>query len=94
MADANYGSGLDLPQTKYLLNAAYLRVKNVTLGYTLPASLTKKVKVSRLRLFVTGENLYEFSSIKKYIDPEAVADGYGWAYPYQRKYAVGLNLDF
>ena len=101
LADNNYrGSGelerygLDMPQTKYLLNAAYLRVKNLTFGYTLPASMTKRYKINRFRVFVTGENLMEFSSIKKYIDPEAVADGYGWAYPYQRKYAIGINLDF
>jgi len=101
LADNNYrGSGelerygLDMPQTRYMLNAAYLRLKNMTVGYTLPGSLTKKYKVSRLRIFFTGENLAEISDIKKYIDPEAVADGYGWAYPYQRKYAVGINLDF
>lgn len=94
MADNNYGAGLDIPQTKYMLNAAYLRVKNLTLGYTLPASLTRSIKASRVRVFFTGENLFEFSSIKKYFDPEAVADGYGWAYPFQRKYAAGVNLDF
>jgi TonB-linked SusC/RagA family outer membrane protein len=101
LADNNYrGSGelerygLDMPQTRYLLNAAYLRVKNLTLGYTLPSSLTNKYKINRFRVFITGENLLEFSEIKKYIDPEAVADGYGWAYPYQRKYAVGINIDF
>ena len=94
LADANYNGGLDIPQTKYLLNAAYLRVKNVTLGYTLPSKLTNRYKINRFRIFITGENLYEFSAIKKYIDPEAVADGYGWEYPYQRKYAVGINLDF
>lgn len=95
LADANYGSGLDIPQTKYLLNGAYLRIKNVSLGYTLPAKFTNRFKVSRLRVFVTGENLYEFSAIKKYIDPEAVNQGSSaWAYPYQRRYAVGLNLDF
>jgi TonB-linked SusC/RagA family outer membrane protein len=94
LADNNYGSGLDIPQTKYLLNAAYIRLKNLTAGYTLPASLTKRYKINRLRVFVTGENLFEFSEIKKYFDPEAVADGYGWAYPFQRKYAMGINLDF
>lgn len=94
LADANYGAGLDIPQTKYLQNASYLRIKNLTLGYTLPNSVTSRFKISRLRVFFTGENLYEFSAIKKYIDPEAVADGYGWAYPYQRKYAFGVNLDF
>jgi hypothetical protein len=94
MADANYGGGLDIPQTKYLLNGAYLRFKNVTLGYTLPSALMKKYKVSRLRIFATGENLFEFSSVKKYYDPESIEDGYGWAYPFQRKYAMGINLDF
>lgn len=94
LADANYGAGLDIPQTKYLLDASYLRIKNLTLGYTIPNSVIKRFKVSRLRVFFTGENLYEFSAIKKYIDPEAVADGWGWAYPYQRKYAFGINLDF
>lgn len=93
LADANNGKGLDIPQTKYLLSAAYLRIKNVTIGYTLPASLTKRYHINRLRVYVTGENIFEFSPIKKYVDPESVVDGYGWAYPYQRKYAVGLNLD-
>ncbi|TDQ06708.1 SusC/RagA family TonB-linked outer membrane protein [Pedobacter metabolipauper] len=95
LADANYGTGLDIPQTKYLLNGAYLRVKNIAVGYTLPAKLTKRVNISRLRIFVSGENLYEFSSIKKYVDPEAINQSTSaWAYPYQRRYAVGLNLDF
>ncbi|GGF40187.1 SusC/RagA family TonB-linked outer membrane protein [Echinicola rosea] len=93
MADNNYGGGLDISQTKYLQNAAYLRVKNITIGYSLPRSITDKIKVSRLRVFVTGENLYEFSSIKKFVDPEAVNDGYGWAYPFQRKLAFGVNID-
>ena len=77
-----------------MLNAAYLRLKNITIGYTLPASLTQRYKISRFRFFVTGENLFEFSEIKQYFDPEAVADGYGWAYPFQRKYAAGLNIEF
>nr|WP_294874791.1 TonB-dependent receptor [uncultured Pedobacter sp.] len=95
LADANYGSGLDIPQTKYLLNGAYLRIKNITLGYTLPSSLTKRFKVNRLRIFVSGENIYEFSAIKKFVDPESVNQSTSaWAYPFQRKYAVGLNLDF
>lgn len=95
MADANYGSGLDLPQTRYLLSAAYLRVKNVTIGYSLPGHLMQKWNIGRLRLYVTGENMFEFSSIKKFVDPEAVNEGYSaWAYPFQRKLAIGVNLEF
>lgn len=95
LADANYGSGLDIPQTKYLLNGAYLRIKNVSLGYTFPSKWTKKFSITRLRIFATGENLYEFSAIKKFVDPEAINKGAdAAAYPYQRRYAFGLNLDF
>jgi TonB-linked SusC/RagA family outer membrane protein len=95
LADANYGSGLDIPQTKYLLNGAYLRIKNVSLGYTFPSAWTRKFSVSRLRVFATGENLYEFSAIKKFVDPESINKGAdAAAYPYQRRYAFGLNLDF
>ena len=93
LADNNYGSGLDIPQTKYLLNAAYLRIKNITLGYSLPYSVLKRFGISRLRFFFSGENIFEFSAIKKYLDPESITDGYGWEYPYQRKYSLGLNLD-
>lgn len=93
LADNNYGSGLDIPQTKYLLNAAYVRLKNLTIGYTLPITFTKKFGLNRLRVFFSGENLYEISPIKKYLDPESITDGYGWEYPYQRKYSFGINVD-
>jgi TonB-linked SusC/RagA family outer membrane protein len=94
LADNNYGAGLDIPQTKYMLNAAYLRIKNLTLGYTLPGAYTRKLNIDRIRIYFSGENIFEFSGIKKYLDPESVSDGYGWEYPYQRKYSFGLNLDF
>ncbi|QEC51636.1 TonB-linked SusC/RagA family outer membrane protein [Anseongella ginsenosidimutans] len=99
LADNNYRDGngnkvgLDLPQSGYLQDASYLRVKNITLGYTLPQSLTNKWKMGRVRVFVSGENIFEFSAIKKYLDPESITDGFGWAYPYHRKYAIGLNVD-
>jgi hypothetical protein len=100
LADRNLGTsigdamGMAIPQTQYLLNGAYLRIKNVTLGYTLPAALTKKAGVSRLRLFVSADNLYEWSALKEYFDPEAVTDesGYGYTYPFNRRYSFGINL--
>ncbi|MDY7395148.1 TonB-dependent receptor [Aureibaculum sp. 2210JD6-5] len=93
LADSNYGAGLDIPQTKYLKSAAYLRVKNITLGYTLPETLLEKIKVSQLRFFVTGENIYEWSNIKKFVDPEATGSR-GYAYPFHRKLSVGMNITF
>jgi len=93
LADANYGTGLDISQTRYLLNAAYVRVKNVTIGYNLPEYVASKINASRIRVFVTGENLYEFSAIKSFIDPEAINDVNGFAYPFQRKFSFGVNID-
>jgi len=93
LADNNYGTGLDISQTKYMQSAAYLRVKNLTIGYTLPTKFINRFGFKRLRVFFSGENLYEFSSIKKYLDPESISDGYGWEYPYQRKYSFGFNVD-
>ncbi|WP_374163222.1 SusC/RagA family TonB-linked outer membrane protein [Arcticibacter sp. MXS-1] len=63
---AQNGSGeLRQNQTRYLQNAAYIRLKNVQLGYTLPASLAKKAHISNIRLFVTGENLWSWSPLYK-----------------------------
>lgn len=115
LADRNLGErvdqsqGLAIPQTRYLLNAGYVRLKNITLGYTLPAVLTQRVRIDRLRIYVTGENLVEWSEVADYFDPEAISDidvkfnpgtnpgrttGKGYAYPFQRRYAFGVQLDF
>lgn len=113
LADANLGTrvdqsmGLAIPQTAYLLNAAYLRFKNVTIGYTLPRALTKRIGISSLRVYVSGENIFEWSAIKNYFDPETTnvdinpnprvgvgRDGHGMTYPFQRSYSAGLNLVF
>ncbi|QQT29393.1 TonB-dependent receptor [Sphingobacterium multivorum] len=87
-------SGIELAatQTKYLQNAGYLRVKNVTLGYTLPKLITDRWGIDRLRLFVSGENLFEFTKLMDYLDPEIVGDR--TAYPFQRTYSFGLNFNF
>ncbi len=93
LADRNYGSGLAIPNTQYMQSAAYLRVKNITLGYSFNESLLERIGVSTLRVFVTGENLYEWSSIKKHIDPEATGNE-GYAYPFHRKVSLGVSLTF
>lgn len=80
-------------QTRYLQNAAYARLKNVTLGYTLPQSLTEDLSVSNLRFFVSGENLLTITKLKMY-DPETVGVG-GWdgaTYPLSKTFSVGLTV--
>lgn len=92
----NSGEQLSLPNTKYLQNAAYMRVKNITLGYTLPSSLLKKAKVDKVRLFVSTENIFEITYTKVKLDPETLGSGStaNAVYPFQRTYAFGLNLNF
>jgi hypothetical protein len=80
-------------QTRYLQNAAYARLKNVTLGYTLPQTLTDNMSVSNLRFFVSGENLLTITKLKMY-DPETVGIG-GWdgaTYPLSKTFSVGLTV--
>lgn len=86
-------------QTRYLQNAAYCSLKNVTIGYTLPQSLTRKAYIENLRVFVSGENLAQITDFTKTGDPELIdaydnAYGYGKCYPLQRVFSVGLNVTF
>jgi hypothetical protein len=84
------------PQTKYLQDASYLRLKTLTVGYTVPARITNKWKIDRLRIFFSGENLFTISHFDvKGIDPEILNGAYrGGQYPQQKVYSFGLNLSF
>src|SRR5690606_1042669 len=56
---------------RYLLNMSYLRMKNLTLGYTIPNHLTSRINVQRVRVYFSGENLVEMDKLKDIpIDPE------------------------
>lgn len=93
---------LGVKQTRYLQNAAYLRVKNITLGYTLPARWMHSVGISSAKLFFSGQNLFEFTKLSKAFDPETIGDeadsgtsnGNGFVYPIQRTYTFGLDVNF
>lgn len=87
------------PQTKYLLDMSYCRVKNVTFGYTLPTILLQKANVKKLRVYVSLENLFEIDNLGKMpIDPETgitnSGDGgqLGRSYPYTRTASIGLQI--
>lgn len=73
-------------------DGTYLRLKNATLGYTVPAKILNKINIDRLRIYVTGTNLLTFTGFK-YIDPESqnVITGY---YPQQRTVSFGVDLSF
>ncbi len=73
---------------KYLSDASYLRIKNISLSYTFPKHLIQKISLSNLKAFVSIENLATFSSLPKGIDPETL----NWNYPAFRTVSFGLNL--
>ncbi len=80
----------------YIQDGSYLRLKNITLGYTLPISLTKKVNISRLRIYARAENLFTWTKYWGF-DPEigsgstSLGVDYG-VYPQARTYTLGFNI--
>ncbi len=90
------------PQSKYIIDMSYLRLKNVTLGYTLPMELTKKAYIQKLRIYASVNNLclLHKGSGDLPIDPEintgqgAAYGGWGRTYPITRRWSFGLQLTF
>ncbi|MBQ3814029.1 MAG: TonB-dependent receptor [Bacteroidales bacterium] len=78
----------------WIQNAAYLRLKNVQLGYNFQGDWMKKIRLSSLRVYGSIENALTLSSMRGGWDPEYNADGSGRAYPVARVYSFGLNVKF
>ena len=77
-----------------VLNASYLRLKNLQIGYNIPHSFLQKINISRARIYVSGENLLTLTSFPKDVDPE-VSNGYaGYSYPQVAIYTFGLDITF
>jgi TonB-linked SusC/RagA family outer membrane protein len=92
---------LGVANTKYLQNLMYARLKNVTLGYSLPAAIASKAGLSRLRVYFSGENLLTFTTLKsKYIDPEQastensynVSTSTAKVYPWAKTFTFGIDI--
>lgn len=79
-------------QTRYLLNASYIRLKNLQLGYTLPVSVTRGLGISNLRFFVSAENLFTITGLPSQFDPETIGAYNSNGYPLSRTLSFGLNL--
>jgi len=92
-------NGGNLPASTYFIESgSFIRLNNVTIGYTLPKRLLKKIKVSNIRIFVTGQNVYTY---KKYSGFTAELPGNPTnagielnAYPTTKTFAMGLNVGF
>ncbi len=89
-------------QSRYLLNAAYIRLKSLQIGYTIPTSISNKILVDKARIYFAGENLLTFSKLPKLYEPEtAVASNpgnggidLGEIYPITRMFSFGLSVTF
>lgn len=87
---------------RYLQNIRYMRLKNLTVGYTIPINLTKKIGVEQARIYFSGENLFYWSPLKKitaYVDPEAAIDRSNETYnetfyPWQKTFMFGVDITF
>lgn len=82
-------------QSAYLQDASYIRLKNLQIGYTLPVNLTQKFAVSKLRVYVSGENLLTITDMADMFDPETIDGGWGGStYPLSKVLSFGLSVNF
>lgn len=81
------------PNSYYLKDASFFRLKNLTLGYTLPRVWTEKANISKVRICFSGDNLLTLTPYKG-LDPERNGDGRDAIYPQNRIYSFGLNVEF
>jgi hypothetical protein len=95
VAGAGRGRELTEPNDRYLQNIGYLRLKNLTVGYTVPEKISRKAGIKQLRIYFTGENLFYWCPglHSKYIDPEmAQTNGNLRIYPWQKTIMFGLDI--
>jgi TonB-linked SusC/RagA family outer membrane protein len=85
-------SGGLFPNTFWLNNAAFLRMKNVELGYNIPSQVLSKIRIAGIRVYANAFNLFTISKVKDY-DPEGNS-GSGQFYPQQRIINLGVNVKF
>ena len=98
------GGELSKVNSRYLQNVRYLRFKNLTVGYTIPEKITKKIALEKVRVYFTGENLCYWSPLKKhtkYLDPESAYKRKSgndardhMAYPWPKTMMFGIDVTF
>ncbi len=90
----NLGGTKNTRYNTYLLrDASYFRVKNITLGYTLPGKWTDAIGISGVRVYASADNVLTITKFDG-LDPERTANGRAAQYPQNRSYSLGLNIQF
>jgi len=104
-AYSSTGGELSKVNSRYLQNIRYLRFKNLTVGYTIPTKITKKIGLDKVRFYFSGENLAYWSPLKtntRYLDPESAytrksgeaSASDHMSYPWQKTYMFGIDITF
>lgn len=97
LQEGDQGSANYQDNSFYLFDASYIRCRNITLGYNIPAALTGKLNISAVRVFLTGRNMFTIDKLKRYsIDPES-PDIYMYGtdfYPNTKVFAFGMYVKF
>ena len=90
------GSNNFVAQSRYLQNMSYLRLKSLTVGYTIPKSFCDKIGVDKIRPYISGINLLTFKDDKLPVDPEIdeAESAWGRTFPFSKTWSVGLQLAF
>ena len=81
------------PQSRYIQNASYVRLKNITLSYWLPGNIANKVGMSRAQIYVSGMNLWEATGMHEPLDPE-FTETVTQEYYFDRVYTLGVKVTF
>lgn len=85
------GKGANIQtQTRFMKNAAYTRLKNIAIGYTIPKEYTQSLKIDRIRVYGSAYNIWESTKVPKVFDPEMMSANY----PMMRSLAFGLQVTF
>lgn len=88
-------AGYDYLHNDFMLqNNRYIRLKSLIVGYTLPKEWLRKAKIQRVRIYFSGNDLFEFTSIKDGFDPEQGSTSQNDGYPFMRTWAFGVNVGF
>lgn len=90
----NQNSSLTYPSSFWVVDGSYVRLKNLTFGYTFPSQILNTVGVRNIRIYYSGQNLLTFSNFWEGFDPEAPAGTRGNFYPQVKVNTIGLNVNF
>ncbi|HEX5152951.1 MAG TPA: TonB-dependent receptor [Parafilimonas sp.] len=82
------------PSSFWVKDGSYVRLKNLQVGYTLPANTLKKIGINKVRIYYSGQNLLTFDNLDKWVDPESPIRSSIYYYPQVKVNTIGLNVTF